>query len=476
MKLVESILSQNPCYTAGKKIKVMGLMLHSVGCPQPQASVFVNSWNSPSHSNSCVHGFIDGNDGTVYQTLPWEHRGWHCASGSKGSGNNTHIGIEMCEPACIKYTSGSRFTCSDMDAAKAVVKRTYESAVELFAMLCKKFELDPLADGVVISHKEGHDRGIASNHGDPEHLWSQLGMGYTMDGFRRDVKMVIDASVSESIAEELVVEKKTESADVVEAESKEKAIWDFLTIECGLNSFAAAGVMGNLYAESGLRPDNLQNSFEKKLDMDDAAYTAAVDSGAYNKNAFINDKAGYGLAQWTYWSRKQALYEYAKTIGVSIADMHMQLSFFWKEVMQKAPFLKKLQNAGSVLEASNAVLHDYERPADQSETVEKKRAEYGQTFFDLFAKEKQSEVSGDNNETFKEALAKPFLVRVNTSYLNIRKKPGTNYAKTGKYTGIGVFTIVEVQPGEGSDSGWGLLKSYADNRDGWISLDITERM
>ncbi len=70
----------------------------------------------------------------------------------------------------------------------------------------------------------------------------------------------------------------------------------------------------------------------------------------------------------------------------------------------------------------------------------------------------------------------PFLVRVNTSYLNIRKKPGTNYAKTGKYTGIGVFTIVEVQPGEGSDSGWGLLKSYADDRDGWISLDITERV
>lgn len=476
MKLVESILSQNPCYTAGKKIKVMGLMLHSVGCPQPQASVFVDSWNNPSHSNSCAHGFIDGNDGTVYQTLPWEHRGWHCASGSKGSGNNTHIGIEMCEPACIKYTSGASFTCSDMDTAKAVVKRTYESAVELFAMLCKKFNLDPLADGVVISHKEGHDRGIASNHGDPEHLWSQLGMGYTMDGFRQDVKMVIDASVSESIAGELVVEKKTETADVVEAESKEKAIWDFLTIECGLNSFAAAGVMGNLYAESGLRPDNLQNSFEKKLDMDDVAYTAAVDSGAYNKNAFINDKAGYGLAQWTYWSRKQALYEYAKTIGVSIADMHMQLSFFWKEVTEKVPFHKKLQNASSVLEASNAVLHDYERPADQSETVEKKRAEYGQAFYDLFAKEKQSGVSGNNNETFKETLAKPFLVRVNTSYLNIRKKPGTNYAKTGKYTGIGVFTIVEVQPGEGSDSGWGLLKSYADDRDGWISLDVAERV
>ena len=188
MKLVENILTRNPCYTAGRKITVKGLMLHSVGCPQPKASAFINSWNSPAHDSSCVHGFIDGNDGTVYQTLPWNHRGWHCGSGSKGSGNNTHIGVEMCEPACIRYTAGSNFTCADMAAAKAVAKRTYEAAVELFAMLCKKYSLNPLADGVVISHKEGHSRGIASNHGDPEHLWEQLDMGYTMDGFRKAVK------------------------------------------------------------------------------------------------------------------------------------------------------------------------------------------------------------------------------------------------------------------------------------------------
>ena len=196
MKLAESILTRNPCYTTGRKITVKGLMLHSVGCPQPKASVFINSWNSPSHDTSCVHGFIDGNDGTVYQTLPWNHRGWHCGSGSKGSGNNTHIGVEMCEPACIKYTAGSNFICSDTATAKAVAKRTYEAAVELFAMLCKKYSLDPLADGVVISHKEGHSRGIASNHGDPEHLWTQLGTGYTMDGFRKAVKAAMGGTSS----------------------------------------------------------------------------------------------------------------------------------------------------------------------------------------------------------------------------------------------------------------------------------------
>ena len=120
-------------------------MLHSVGCPQPKASVFINSWNSPSYDSACVHGFIDGNDGTVYQTLPWNHRGWHCGSGSKGSGNNTHIGVEMCEPACIKYTGGANFTCSDTAAAKAVAKRTYEAAVDLFAYLCRQYNLNPTA-------------------------------------------------------------------------------------------------------------------------------------------------------------------------------------------------------------------------------------------------------------------------------------------------------------------------------------------
>ena len=133
MKLVQSILTKNDCYKSGRKITVKGLMLHSVGCSQPNASVFVKNWNR-SGLEACVHGFIDGNTGTVYQTLPWNHRGWHAG----GAANNTHIGVEMCEPACIKYTGGANFTCSDLTTAKAVAKRTYDAAVELFASLCKE--------------------------------------------------------------------------------------------------------------------------------------------------------------------------------------------------------------------------------------------------------------------------------------------------------------------------------------------------
>lgn len=183
MEITKNILTKNPCYKAGKTIKVKGLMLHSVGCSQPSATAFMKNWNT-ADAKVCVHGFIDGNTGAVYQTLPWNHRGWHCG----GNANGTHIGIEMCEPDCIKYTSGAKFTCSNKERATAMVERTYKSAVELFAHLCKEYSLNPLAEGVILAHSEGHDKGLASNHADPEHLWKGLKLPYTMDGFRADVK------------------------------------------------------------------------------------------------------------------------------------------------------------------------------------------------------------------------------------------------------------------------------------------------
>ena len=121
MKLVESILTENPCYTAGRTITVKGLMLHSVGCPQPSALAFIKNWNSPSYDRACVHGFIDGNDGTVYQTLPWNYRGWHCGSSINGSANNTHIGVEMCEPACMRISEFCGLTLKDIDLKNKTV-------------------------------------------------------------------------------------------------------------------------------------------------------------------------------------------------------------------------------------------------------------------------------------------------------------------------------------------------------------------
>ena len=189
MNLIKSILTKNSCYKAGQTIQVKGLMLHSVGCSQPSASVFIKNWNTPN-VQACVHGFIDANTGEVYQTLPWNHRGWHAG----GTANNTHIGVEMCEPDCIKYTGGANFVCTDVERAKAFVERTYKSAVELFAYLCKEYNLNPLSDGVILAHNEGYTRGLASNHADPEHLWKGLKLPYTMDGFRKDVTAAMNPS------------------------------------------------------------------------------------------------------------------------------------------------------------------------------------------------------------------------------------------------------------------------------------------
>ncbi len=204
MKITEKFCTKNQCYQMGKSFTPKGLMLHSVGCNQPSALVFANSFNTfqPNGRQICVHGVIDANHGEVLQLLPWEMRGWH----GGGTSNDTHIGVEMCEPACIKYTQGAAFTCSDLTTARKNCETAYNSAVDLFAYLCKKFGFDPLADGVIVSHCEGHRRGIASNHGDPEHLWSGLGMAYTMDGFRRDVAAAMGVADKPSGTEKYYVQ------------------------------------------------------------------------------------------------------------------------------------------------------------------------------------------------------------------------------------------------------------------------------
>ncbi len=201
MELIESYLTNNPCYQANvtqadsrytgfQARGPLGLMLHSVGCAQPKASVFVNGWNKPGYDRACVHAFIDAGSGAVYQTLPWHYRGWHCG----GSGNNTHLGVELCESGAIRYTGSNRFEILNRTKALADAKRSYDAAVELFAFLCGKYDLDPMT--AILSHKEGHAAGIASDHGDPEHYWSGLDTGYTMDGFRAEVKAKLEAAAA----------------------------------------------------------------------------------------------------------------------------------------------------------------------------------------------------------------------------------------------------------------------------------------
>ena len=146
--------------------------------------------------------------------------------------------------------------------------------------------------------------------------------------------------------------------------------------------------MGNLFAESGLIPTNLQNSYESKLGMNDASYTAAVDNGSYTN--FTHDSAGYGLAQWTYWSRKQGLFQLCKSRGKSIGDLSTQLDFLYQELTTSySQLLKILKATSSVEEASNLVVTQFERPADQSFDALKQRALYSQRYFNTYSTQKE---------------------------------------------------------------------------------------
>lgn len=195
MRLIKCMLTANDCYKAGRTITPKGVMVHSTGANNPLVARYVqpvegqkdeaqlkaeiggnrnaNDWNNPG-LDVCTHAFVgklaDGGVGTV-QTLPWNHRGWHAGTGtSGGSANNTHIAFEICED---DLTDESYF------------RKVYQEAVELTAMLCKTYNLNPLADGVVICHSEGYQRGVASNHADVMHWFPKFGK--SMDTFRSDV-------------------------------------------------------------------------------------------------------------------------------------------------------------------------------------------------------------------------------------------------------------------------------------------------
>lgn len=176
--------------------------------------------------------------------------------------------------------------------------------------------------------------------------------------------------------------------------TNEEKIWNYLKSK-GLSDYGVAGLMGNLYAESGLRPNNLQNTYEGKFGMADAEYTELVDKGRYTN--FVRDSAGYGLAQWTYWSRKEALLAYAKASKKSIGDLEMQLDFLLKELSSYG-LLGRLKTVSTVLEASNIVLLEFEKPASMNTAATQvKRAEYGQKYFDKYAKKGSVSSMGFSN-------------------------------------------------------------------------------
>lgn len=157
-------------------------------------------------------------------------------------------------------------------------------------------------------------------------------------------------------------------------------IWQFFKAQ-GLTDAGAAAMLGNLFAESSLNPQNVEDEQEPKINYNDKSYTEAVDSGKY-KN-FEKDGVGYGLAQWTFSTRKEGLLKYIKSKGVSIGDLKAQLEYLVTEgEYKKVEDLLKTTN--SIKEASDRVLIDFENPEDKSETAKEKRRGFCQTYYNQY--------------------------------------------------------------------------------------------
>lgn len=163
-----------------------------------------------------------------------------------------------------------------------------------------------------------------------------------------------------------------------------QTIWNLLLADIK-NEIGVAALMGNLQAESGLIPYRVQGDFSDGY-VNSITYTEKVNTGEISEYDFVNNGpggGGYGLAQWTYYSRKQALYNMYKTGYPSIGDVNLACDYLLYELKNSYPTVySALILASSIRYASNIVLHEFEKPADQSEEVEVLRAQLGTAIYE----------------------------------------------------------------------------------------------
>ena len=192
----QAIATSSDRYKSSARLKPVGIVLHSVGTPQPNAEVFVRMWQS-GNSPYFTHYVLDDTD--IYQIMPHDRPLWHIGS----PGNSKWLGIEMCEPNTIKYTSGASFTMTDPAKAKAFVKACYENAVWLLAKICQEYGWNPHT--AILTHNEVSTKKLSNtNHVDPEHLWKGTGMPYTLQTLRSDVAAAMGRPLVEEPVKETV--------------------------------------------------------------------------------------------------------------------------------------------------------------------------------------------------------------------------------------------------------------------------------
>ena len=437
MNFVARMNAHNTTLAKGRNIAWIVIHFTAGTNSRPGAALNVAGWfKNPTNTGGSADFIVDDSTAVQYNPDVRNRYTWAVGGkrypGSKGGSlhgtvtNRNSISVEICS------TSKNGQVLKENDPGWSFTDAVLSQAVELVQHLMKQYGVDAehvvrhydvsgkLCPGIVGWNKESGS----------EAAWRK---------FR--TRLSGSAAVTAPAVSVQAATAASASASA-QSDNTESVVWDFLRGK-GLSDYAVAGIMGNLYAESSLRANNLQDSFEKRLELSDAEYTESVDTGAYQN--FAMDGAGYGLCQWTWWTRKRDLYEYAKAADKSVGDLTLQLDFLWKELQSAPPLLSALSVAASVQEASNAFLFQFERPADMGESVQRKRAAFGQVYYDRYAL--------------------PYLVRVTVGTLNVRSGPGTSYPVSGSVKKGDAYTVTEIR------DGFGKLKSGA----GWIALKHTER-
>lgn len=371
MNITEAYCTNNSRYKAAQIFSPQGVVLHSIGTPQPKARALYNYWQN-NGSPYVVHYMVD--DTEILHCMPDNYKCWHVCS----PGNDKWLGIEMGEPSQIKYTSGSTFTVSDLPAAQAYCEKTYKNAVWLIAYLCKKYGWDPMTQ--VWTHYEVTMRKLSNtDHTDPFHLFSGLGMGYDLAKLRKDVKAAMGGTSSSS--------------------------------NSGSSSSSSSSSSSN--SNSGSSSSSAMYRIRKSW------ADAASQIGAYS--SLENAKKAWKEGYYIFDSNGNVIYPKPLAVG---SEVHLVAGATYTN--------------GQAIPAwvINSTLYVREvRGSDIVFSTLKTGAVTGVAAAKYF-KEASSSTSSSTS-------ASSYIVTVTASSLNIRSGPGTSYPVVGSIAKGGAYTIVE---------------------------------
>ena len=394
---------------------------------------------------SCT--YVIGTDGTIGQSVSEADRAW-TTGGDKEVQNQYGLWVGGTPSKSqaqrgakgVDYEAITMEIACDPTAPYAINDKVYNSLVNLMADIAIRNNMGELkwkanknlvgnpAEQNVLVH-----RWFSSRSCPGDYVYNRLGE------ICEKANQIIREKTGKSVypSEQPQPEPTPQPVQEPTSYKDDKYVWDKLkAVIC--NDFGVAGLMGNLQAESGVRSNNLQNSYEKSLGMSDDAYTKAVDENIYTN--FVKDSAGYGLAQWTYWSRKQNLLDYAKTHNKSIGDLAMQVDYLLIELKQYKDVWAVLQTATSVKQASDVVLTQYERPRDQTDKVKEQRASYGLDFYNKYASATPTPVKPAEPEKTEVV----YIVRAGDTLSAIARKYNTTYQKIAKDNNISNPNIIYI--------------------------------